>query len=226
MSDRFEIVEPKIHHSDTPTAWLLELAIQSLNVAGEDGVRAYGHAVELLRERDDAVEIVQTLSRRTPVEDVGRRWSALYVLGDIGDERAAEQLAHAALDSLPDHVEDTCESARDGELLLRVMAVESLHKIAERHDHAQELLLRIVEEQPARPVLIEAAKAAKALDLTDKVAKMLSKDQQWILDIDVVPAEKISVEVGPRDEDVVGRAPDFDVRRPTPTVECGPRVRS
>jgi hypothetical protein len=162
--------------------------------------------------------------RSAPAEDVGLRWSALHVAGDVGDESAAELLLRSAVESLPEPKENAgCETMRDSELLIRTMAVEALRRVAERHAAASEQLLRLIAEQPARPVLIEAVKAAKALKLSDKVAELLSENDRWILDIKILAIDEFVADPE-RTADIrpSSTPPRSDSARTSPTVDCWP----
>ncbi len=116
--------------------------------------------------------------------DTTLRWNLLYVVGDVGDESAADFLVGAALKPLPETREDEgCESDRDMEMLVSTGAVHALHRVATRHPQAADLVLKVVSERPARPILIEAVKVAVELGLREKVQHLLPKEDHWILDI-------------------------------------------
>jgi hypothetical protein len=108
----------------------------------------------------------------------------LYVLGDVGDEHAAEFLVAAALNPVPDARPDAgCESDRDMEILVSTMAVHALHRVATRHPKMADDVLKVVSATPARPILIEAVKVAVDLGLRERVLPLLAKDDHWMIDI-------------------------------------------
>jgi HEAT repeat protein len=222
MSDDLSLEEPAQIPDRTATTWLVRRALEALNSTQAEQESAYGHAVELLQEREDAVDTVFELMRTAAVADFGIRWSALHVTGDIGDERAAERLARAALESLPEaRADDGCETARDSELLIRTMAVEALRRVAMRHPPAGDQLLRVIAERPARPVLIEAVKAAGTLKLTARLVDLLPDDDRWLLDIKTVPVDELVADPERRaDVEPSSTPPKIDVRATPPTVGC------
>lgn len=227
MGDSLDLVVPDPIVFRTPTAWLIGQALELLNIAGKPAEAAYTQVVELLRGRDDAVKTLFDLLRSTPAEGVGLRWCALYIAGDVGDRSAAELLFRASLESLPDPCkeEEGCQRPSDGELLIRTMAVEALQRVAERHEEARERVLELVAERPAQPVLIEAVKAARALKLADKARELLRKEDLWMLDIKIRPAEEVTVKPERGDETALGRTPpSMRAAQSAPaTCCCSPR---
>lgn len=184
-SDRLTAIEGTRLFDRSATAWLLGQAVRYLNTADKEGALAYTRVVEVLRRSgEDLVQVVAGLFRQVKSGDSALRWNLLYVLGDAGDGDAADFLVQAALRRLPEEKEDAvCESERDMEILVCTMAVHALHHVAARYPEVSEALLKVVSEKPARPILIEAVKVASDLGLKDRVAEMLTKEEQWILDI-------------------------------------------
>lgn len=182
------------------TAWLVGQAVRYLQTADEEGKLAYGRVIESLGGRTDVVETVIQLIKRARLSDVPLRWSLVYLLGDIEEPTAAEFLTRLAVEPLSTQEEEKgCEGPRDGEILMRTMAVESLQRIATRHTEAAEYLLKVASERPARPILIEAVKAAIHLGLKEKVRELLREEEYWILDIRQVRIEEIIAEPERRD---------------------------
>jgi hypothetical protein len=159
--------------------------VRYLNTADKEGELAYARVVEILRRcSNDLLEAVSGLFRQVKSGDSSLRWNLLYVLGDAGDGSAADFLVHAALGPLPEVKEDGgCESDRDIEMLVCTMAIHALQRVAGHHSQVREHLLKIVSARPARPILIEAVKAASELGLKDQVRDLLPKEDHWILDI-------------------------------------------
>lgn len=182
--DGVELVAgPRVFDVST-TAWLLGEAVRYLNTADEEGALAYRRVIEILADRPDALKAARQAAFRAPAEDVPLRWSLLHVIGDFADGKASEFLAGAALDPLPATERNGgCEGARDGELLIRTMAVESLLRVAKRHPDAAEQVLKVVAARPEQPVMIEALKAAADLGLAEKVRGTLGTEDHWMLDI-------------------------------------------
>jgi len=116
MEDSFEIVEPEPVILHTPTLWLIGQAFELLNAASEAAAVACAHVVQLLKCRDDALDTLTKVLRSSPAEDIGLRWNALYLVGEIGDRSAADLLYRVAVEDIPKSCEDVkaCESPRDG----------------------------------------------------------------------------------------------------------------
>lgn len=167
------------------TAWLVGQAVRYLNTAGKEGEYEYGRVVEVLRRCSaDALEAVAGISAQVQGGDTPLRWNLLYVVGDVGDERAAGFLLKAALASLPERKEgEGCESERDMEMLVSTGAIDSLRRVATRHPQVADHVLKLVAARPARPLLIEAVKAAVDLGLGEKVHALLPEEDRWMLDI-------------------------------------------
>lgn len=178
------------------TAWLLGEAVRYLNTADKEGEFGYTRVVEILRRcSDDLLETLSKLFRQVKSGDTTLRWNLLYVLGDVGDGRAAEFLVRTALNPLPEAREDLgCETDRDMEMLVSTMAVHALEKVARRDPQVSEHLLKIVAEKPARPILIEAVKVAAELGLKDKVRDLLPQEDHWILDIRKAKTQEVFAE--------------------------------
>ncbi len=167
------------------TAWLFGQAVRYLNTATKEGEFEYTRVVEVLRHcTGDLLQSVTGIFRQIKGGDTTLRWNLLYVLGDVGDESAAEFLVGAALKPLPEKKEgEGCESDRDMEMLVSTGAVHALHRVAARHPQAADQVLKIISKRPARPILIEAVKVAAELGLMEKVQDLLPKEDHWILGI-------------------------------------------
>jgi hypothetical protein len=204
------------------TAWLIGQGTRYLNTSDKEGELAYKRVGELLRDKKDSVETLIGLIRRVPSADVSLRWSLLYMLGDIGDPTAAAFLVDCSIGRLPEELKDRgCEGPRDGEILVRTMAVEALQRIATRHPNVAEHVLKIISKPPARSILIEAVKAATALGLKDKVAEILPKEDHWILDIRRARADELHAEPERDDTAAQGFAPPKSGSLSTsPYVKC------
>ncbi len=223
MADSLQIVIPDPPIEKTPTSWLVRRALQALNSVGEGSEREYSHAVELLRERADASSTLQELFRSSATHDVGLRWGALYIAGDIGDARTAEYLLRAATEPLPKQDDDkACEGPQDMELMIRTMAVESLEKVARRNPDNAEILLKLIAAKPERPVLIEAVKAARNLGLADRAADLLADNDRWILNIKIAPVREIAAEPERGNDSALGYMPPAHKRKgsASPVAAC------
>lgn len=166
------------------TAWMLGQAVRYLNTADKDGELAYRRVIEVLRQSGkDLVDTVARMFRQAKAGDSPLRWSLLYVLGDTGNQDAADFLMRTALQPLPEAQPDQCEGSRDIEMLVATMAIYALGEVAKRHADAGEAVLKIVSARPARALLIEAVKVGAYLGLRERVAALLPQEDRWILDI-------------------------------------------
>lgn len=185
-SDRLEAGNHSRPFEGSAAAWLLGQAVRALNTSDKEGEQAYARAVDVLRHcgGSDVLDTVRGLVKQLRGGDSSLRWNLLYVLGDSGDASAADFLVRTALSPLPDVREAVgCETERDMEMLVATGAVLALKNVATRHQEVAEHLLKVVGERPARPILIEAIKAAGELGLREKVQHILPKDDHWMLDI-------------------------------------------
>jgi hypothetical protein len=180
------------------TAWLIGEGVRYLNTASKEGEIAYLRIIELLRRcNKDMGETVMKLFQESSSGDAPFRWSLLYILGDAGNAKDADFLVSTALKPLPEAKEgEGCEGRRDTEMLVSTMAVHALQRVAERHPEASEHILKIVSERPARPILIEAVRAASKLRFKERepVKGLLPKEDYWILDIRQARIEELSVD--------------------------------
>lgn len=205
--DCFEAEQGRQWFDVSGTAWLVGEAVRYLNGAEPLDERRYQHTLQLLRERDDATRVLAQLAHETS-EDPTLRWNLLHVLGDAGNADAADYLVKAAVEPLPDRAQQKgCEGPFDNELLNRTMAVGAIVAVARRHPDASEAIVAIVKEHPARPVLIEAVKAAVELGLRDRVQEMLAEDDRWILNIKRVSHQELSADPERKDSKEVGFTP-------------------
>lgn len=184
-SDRLDVKAAIRPFDKSATAWLLGQAVRHLNTASKEGEFEYTRVVEILRRcSDDVLESVNSIFLQVKSGDTPLRWNLLYVLGDVGDESAADFLVGAALKPLPEKKDDEgCESDRDMEMLVSSGAVHALHQVATRHPQVADHILKVISKRPAQPILIEAVKVATELGLREKLQDLLPKEDHWILDI-------------------------------------------
>lgn len=220
VSDKLEIQFERRSSVASANAWLIQKGINYLNSADKEAEVSYKYVIELLT-RNEASDTIVQLIRTVSQVDVTARWSLLYLLGDIGDRQPAKWLAQFSVEPLPKRGEG-CEGPRDGELLLRTMAIESLKKIAVRNSETSEYVLKVISEHPDRAVLIEAVKAAVELGLKQKVYEILPKEDHWMLDIRKVRAEEIHAD--PERADTKERnftPPKMISEYTSPSTKCG-----
>jgi hypothetical protein len=184
-SDSLEVKAAIRPLDKSATAWLLGQAVRYLNTAGKEGEFEYARVVEILRRcSGDLPEAVTGIFLQVKGGDTTLRWNLLYVLGDAGDESAADFLVGAALKPLPEKKDgEGCESDQDMEMLVSTGAVHALHRVATRYPQAADHVLQIIAKRPAQPILIEAVKVAADLGLRERVQELLPEEDRWILDI-------------------------------------------
>lgn len=221
--DTFTINPGKRPFDKSATAWLVGQAVRYLNTSDKEGELSYQRVIELLnRCSGDLHETVTGLLRQSKTSDPMLRWNLLYVLGDAGDQTAADLLVRSAMAKLPEpDDEEGCQRASDEEMLVNTMAVHALQKIATRHKEVSERMLQIVSQKPVRPILVEAVKAARELGLEEKVKELLSEEDKWILDIRTARVQELYAE--PEREDTKERgftAPKFGEHYTAPRFGC------
>jgi len=210
----------------TALAWLVGEGIRHLHSSDKEGELAFQRVVELLSHSRSSVKTVIELSHRVAREDVSLRWSLIHLLGEFGDESSAEFLRQTAIEQLPaEEKRQVCESPRDGEVLIRTAAVQSLVRVASRHPAVQEMFLHLVADRPVRAVLIEAVKAAIELGLRDKVAQLLPEQDKWMLEIKRVRVQEIAADPERKDSGERGfTPPKSKCSTTTPVISCCSRT--
>lgn len=223
-SDRSEGGDGPRYFDHSAVGWLVGEAVRHLNSDGKESEVAYRRAIELLRAREDATDEIVQLAGRAMHEDTGARWSLLYLLGDIGQPRAAGFLVDTALARLPEHDPKMgCEGPRDNEILLATMAVEALQRVATEHKDVADALLKVVGARPARPILVEGVKAAVALGMQERVREMLPKDDHWMIDLRRARVEELHANAEREDGKERGFTPPRGRDQHTGPATCGCR---
>jgi hypothetical protein len=218
-TDKLELQDGQRLANTTADAWLIKQAVMYLNSGDQLADRSYRQVIELLLKQEAANTVVQ-LVRVTPKTDVTLKWSLLYILGDLQQESSAKWLASYVVEPLPERGQG-CEGPRDGELLLRTMAVQSLLKIALRNPAVSEMMLKIISGRPDRAVLIEAIKAAIELGLRDKITDLLPEEDRWMINIRKARIEEFRADPGRTDTKEIGyKPPKRIVDYTTPSIKC------
>lgn len=221
-SDRADGAGGRRHFDDSAMSWLVGEAVRHLHAEGKEAELSYQRALELLRSHQESTEVITQLAQRVPADDVGLRWSLLHVLGDVGHAQAADFLLRSALARLPDHdPQQGCEGPRDGALLVATMAVEALQRVATGNRDVADAVLKLVAARPARPILVEAVKAAGALGLRDRLPDLLHKDDHWMLDIRRARVEELHAEPEREDGRERGFTPPRGRSQLTAPGTCG-----
>ena len=217
--DKLELQKYGRSSAATANAWLIRQAIIYLNSSDKQAEQSYKHTIELLLKNEAANSVVQ-LIRTTPKTDVTLKWSLLYILGDLQSDTSAKWLAQYSLEPLPERGQ-SCEGPRDGELLLRTMAVESLKKIVRSDAATSDYIVRIIADRPDRAVLIEAVKAAIELGLKEKILDVLPREDHWMTDISKAKREELHADSGRNDTKEIGYTPPKKIADyTTPSIKC------
>jgi len=141
------------------------------------------------------------------------RWAVIYVLSLQPPRSSIQFFLRKALDPIPERdreVANVCETTRDGEVLVRIMATEALARCVGVEDTAEvvEALLQVVQGQ-AEPA-VQAEAVVQLLDVdesrADGLRKLLPKEQRHF------------VELRPVDhpEEVAGATADLDLGEGSP----------
>jgi hypothetical protein len=217
--DKLELRHERHLSNHSAVSWLVQHAVTYLNNTGQQAELSYNHVIDLL-VRNEASDAVIQLLCTAPKSDVTLRWSLLYVLGDCISEKRAKWLVEYAVEPLPPKGEG-CEGPRDGELLLRTMAIESIKKTAMRHPETATYLLKIIEQSPDTAVLIEAVKAALELGIGESVWTVLPKENHWMTDIRKQKAAALHADPERKDTKEVGYKPPKDINNHnSPSIKC------
>lgn len=201
QGDDLELVDPGPVFREGETDRLVADALSRLHADDDSGRRAYGRAVGLLRERTP--EVVETVARAEEAAPPGSyplRWALYYLLADLQDVRAIPQLVRAATREIPrgEFAEESCERPEDGEVLVSVMAVESLERLAgvDRR-RSVEALLHVVEAQPHVAIRRAAAHAVLSAepDARERVRALLPEEQRFLLDRRRARVEELTARV-------------------------------
>ena len=208
----------------TPTDWLIGEAIRTINRDDSASTVVFEHVINLLIDRKDTSKCLLATYDSVPIDDICLRWTLLHILAKVGRKDAAKPLVSIALVPLPAHdPRDGCSGRRLSEALIRIASVVALSEIAGRHRGAAQALLDIVEARPEPPVMIEALKALRALDMQSEAEKLLDKKSRWMLDIRKAEMSDFAVEHERWRADRTPGAPRLAVpgREPPKTCGCG-----
>lgn len=195
--DRLTVAPARRPFDGDPVSWLIGEAVARLHAEDEQGRNGYRRAVELLARLDSAKAFGAVL-KAVPRDDVPLRWSLLYLLAETGDLRAADLFAKVAAEPIRVKRHPTaCETAYDGELLVRVRAIRGLAQLAARDRALVERLYEVLERQTAPSLRIEAVKGILAADAGEakRLKKALPKELHFALTLEIVDPKSLSAEV-------------------------------
>jgi hypothetical protein len=204
-----------------PVAWLVGQGIRHLNAADAEGELGLMRVIELLRSSGTASAAIGQALHDSPQDDHSLRWSLLYLLAEVDEARSAEVFFRAAAEPVPsaDHYKRGCETPRDGEVLVRTMAIAGLARRARQDKDAVHLLFKLLEAQPERALRVEAVKALLAVDAqhAERIRSMLPQELHFALDLKRVRAEVLAVEHEPVSRsDSTPRGPELGSKRRAP----------
>lgn len=205
------------------STWLLRKSLEMIHQPGAE---------------DDRQEVLKLLGSVLPdvLETAGRwlddhdadpmaRWSVVYVLGQLGDERTLELLERQALRRLPDRrIEpNVCEHVGDAEELVSVMAIAAAGDLARAGvGSAVDLLVRVVAEQDRKSLRRPAVTELLSIDpdLRGRVAESLPDDERYLVELRTAAEDDVRLEVPERAE---GKRPP---RQQGPKPKVRRRTRS
>jgi hypothetical protein len=220
--DGMEVKDARQYFNQDAVSWLVGEGIRNLHACDDQQALAYRRIVELLAQSAAATKAVAQIVRSVAQEDVNLRWSLLYLLADTGDPAAADVFVRVACEPIEPRERDrrACETPRDGEVLVRTMAIEGLGRVAASHKEAVEKLYRVIEAQPEPALRIEAVKAilAAAPGEADRLKKILPESLHFALTLQRVKAESLAVEFEKAATDKVRQMPHLDQVKTTPTA--------
>lgn len=223
-ADGLDLGDTRRHFDMDATSWLVGEAIRHMNAADDKQELAYRRTTELLAQSATATKTIAQILYRVPRHDVNLRWALLYLLADIGDPHATGVFIEAAVEAIEPRERDrrACETPRDGEVLVRTMAIEGLARVTAAHKLGTDMLYRIIEAQPEPALRIEAVKAIldMAPNEAERLKKTLPEQLHFALSLKRVKAESLAVEFDSKATDMVKQMPQLGAVKTTPTVSC------
>jgi hypothetical protein len=154
---------------------------------------------ELAQNPDGAITELQRRSGEASPDDIGLRWTLLYVTSMLRELRSMSWLTEIACEALPDDpaAAEACESRIDSEVLVRVMGTEAVVELLGIDEQAaSEALLKIIELQPHVAIRAVAGQALLEHDpsFRDSVLDRLPHDQRFVVDLRREPYTSLSVD--------------------------------
>lgn len=154
---------------------------------------------ELAQNPDGAIAELQRRSGEASPDDIGLRWTLLYVASMLRELRGMSWLTEIACEALPDDpaAAEACESHIDSEVLVRVMGTEAIVELlGVDKQAASEALLKIIELQPHVAIRAVAGQALLEHDTSfrDPVLVRLPQDQRFIVDLRREPYTNLAVD--------------------------------
>ena len=207
-------------------SWLVGQGIRHLHHDDAEGEHALQRVTELLRQSGQASVTIGQALHDADADDHSLRWALLYLLDTVAEPRAAEVFFRAAAEPVParERYPRGCETPRDGEVLVRTMAIAGLARLA-RHDRdVQGMLLKLLDAQPERALRVETVKALLEADRghAERIRSMLPQELHFALDLEHVRAEALAVEHDVARQDSTARIPSLDRSRLAPRSHgCG-----
>lgn len=197
--DGVEANEGRRWFDQDAVGWLVGEGIRHIHAADDKAELGYKRVVELLAGNDAATRTIAQLIHTVTADDVCLRWSLLHLLADVGDARAADVFTHVASEPVEPRERDRrcCESVRDGEVLVRTMAIEGLAKVSAAHKLGVERLFKVLEAQAEPALRVEAVKAILAAEphAAERLKHMLPESLHFALTLKRARAESLAVEV-------------------------------
>lgn len=223
QGDRFE-PRSRDRNERTPDAWLIAQGIRHLHAVDDAGVQEYKHAVELLKARESAPKLVEVALLAADPHDIPLRWALLYLLSDLEHPSSDEVFVRAASQPLPEGLRGQgCTTIRDGEILVRTMAIAGLARVPDTDRRVEKGLLSLLRKLEEPALRIEVVKALVKLNPTngEVIRETLPEDQRFMLYLRCADKKELSIEIDRQDgKDKLARPPRFDRPRTTPHATC------
>jgi len=226
-SDQKDQFEPRNHNriERTPDSWLIAQGIRHLHSVDDAGMQEYRHAVQLLKTRDGAPKLVEIALREADPHDIPLRWALLYLLADLEHPSADEVFMRAASQAIPDapRGDQGCTTIRDGEILVRTMAIAGLARVPDTDANVEKALFTLLRKLEEPALRVEIVKALVKLNPKngEVIREILPEDQRFMLYLRCADKKELSVKSDRQDgKDKLARAPLFDQPRTTPHATC------
>jgi hypothetical protein len=198
-----DAVSPQSASVLTTQSGVGRLLLRALVLAHGSGPAVEAELEEVLAELaaspEETLEELRRFNESAGPDDVGLRWTTLYVASMLTEPNGRPWLTEVACETLPPDptAGEACESSLDGEVLVRVMATEAIVGLLGVEEEATiEALLEVISRQPHVSIRAVAGQALVEHDpsLREPVLELLPEDQWFIVDLRRVPHTELTID--------------------------------
>lgn len=228
-SDVFQLRDGDPQLERHPGAWLIVQGIRYLHAVDEAGMLAYRHVVELLKTREDVPTLFVEALATADEHDIPLRWGLLYLLADLEDPATVDIFLSAAAAALPTRPADGhgCTGVRDGEMLIRTMAIAGLARVPGKAEAIEQGLFALLRKLEERALRIEVVKALLKRNPRngERIREILPEDDRFMLYLRCADEKELALEVERAEvKEKLARAPRLDRSNLAPSAACHCKV--